>query len=194
MQCAANIFVNSGFDDASMEQIASAASVGKLAIYQIFAHKSDLFAAVIVRAVQEMAAPLREILRPDKAVEPVLIAFAERYLERMIRPVAGGPPFHAFAQTLVAAARTHPNLAQSCMAILKRDIAGPLTGYISAKIENGEMRSEDPEFLSAHLTQMLFFSNRVAMEPSACPSGAEIGEIARRVVKLFLHGSLTLSA
>jgi len=188
-RCAATIFVNRGFDAANMEDVALAAGVGKLSIYQLFANKSELFASVILQAVQEMSAPLSQTLHLDEPVETVLIRFAELYLDRMIRPVGGGPPFHAFAHSLVATARTHPELAHSSMAILQRHIGEPLTRYIAAKIETGEIRQEDPEFLSTHLTQMLFFTNRVAIAPDTCPNSRDIAALGRRVIKLFLYGS-----
>jgi AcrR family transcriptional regulator len=186
--CAARAFVTHGFDGANMEEIACAAGVSKVTIYRHFTGKADLFGAVLVGAVAEMAAPLAATLRLDRPVESVLVRFAECYLERMIRPGAAGVPFYAFAHALIAASRTQPELARSCTAILERDIAGPLTGYMQAKMRNGELRQGDAAFLSQHMMQMLFFTNRVAMMPSACPAPAELGGLARRVVGLFLHG------
>lgn len=194
MGCAADAFVAHGFDGANLEDIAIAAGVGKATIYRLFADKADLFAAVILDAVREMAAPLRSTLRPDQPVDQALGRFAECYAERMTRPVAGTRPFYEMARVLVAASNSHPALARRCMAVFKRDMEEPLAAYFRAKVAGGTLRAEDGTFLAEHFTQLLFFTNRFAIEPESLPDPGELKALARRAVRLFLDGCRAPSA
>jgi AcrR family transcriptional regulator len=188
MESAADAFLLRGFEGANLEDVAIAAGVGKATIYRLFLDKADLFAAVVLESVRRMAAPLRETLRPDRPIEHVLIGFAELYVDRMTAPFAGSYPFYEMMRLLVGTSRTQPLLARKCVAIFRRDLGEPLAAYFRSKSAAGELVEEDADFLAEHFTQLLFFTNRFAIDPGSLPSQAALRQRAVRSVRLFLRG------
>lgn len=183
-------FLTHGFEGTNLEDVAIAAGVGKVTIYNYFIDKSDLFENVLLKAVQEMGRPLRDTLRLDQPLEDVLSRFAECYIERMLRPVAGTRRFHELARVLVGASLKHPEISRSCAVIFQNDLYAPLVQYMEIKVGMGELpRHQDCAFLATHFIQSLFFTNAVALDPSSAPAPEEIRDYAQRKVALFLYGS-----
>lgn len=182
-------FLTRGFEGTNLEDVAIAAGVGKVTIYNYFADKSDLFENVLLKAVQETGRPLRDILNKDAPFEDVLIEFSVCYIQRMMRPVAGNRCFYDIARVLIGATHQHPHLTQSCVDIFSRDLRQPLIDFLERRAAIGEfVPQQSCEFLAAHFIQALFFTNAVAMDRNNAPKPEMLPSHARQKVSLFLYG------
>jgi AcrR family transcriptional regulator len=190
MESAGEAFLAHGYEGANLEEIAIAAGVGKLAIYRLFEDKSDLFAKVILHAVETMSRPVCKSLESRGPVEDVLCAFAESYAAQMLRPAIGSRPFYEVVRLLIGTSLTSPKLAAQCVEIFRRDLGKPLAAYMATQIDEGLFKNYGDGFLTQNFVHMLFFTNAVILDPSLAPKTDELRDLAKRTVSMFLHGCM----
>src|ERR1700738_4455912 len=81
LDAAFSVFLEHGYDGASMEAVARAAGVTKPVVYACFASKEELFATLLVREEQRMlsqiaaALPTRADENPERTLAQGLTAF-----------------------------------------------------------------------------------------------------------------------
>src|SRR3984885_10726331 len=111
LNAAGRVFLEHGFQGASDDEIADAASPGKPAIYARFPSKQALFAAVIDRLVRRNTS-LDALSCAGGSIEQRLDALAAVLLTRVLSPETIG-----LIRVAVAEARRFPDLATSvsCM-------------------------------------------------------------------------------
>lgn len=180
-------FLDRGFAGANLDEIAMAASVGKAAIYQLFGDKAELFAQCMLAAVGVRSAELRDMLRPDLPIKQVLADFAEQHIIRMLEPVFGSRPYYEFARVLLSASMTHPEVSQRCLRVLYEEQGAPLEAYFREKLRQGALVG-DPVFLQEHFLQLIFFTNRVILEPTCAEEYRDVRSRAEQATDLFLYG------
>lgn len=87
LSAASRIFLENGFDKASMSQIAACAGGSKSTLYNYFASKEEIFAAVIRfnahNGIEQAFVPLND---PDAPLPVCLQRFGVAYLERILAP------------------------------------------------------------------------------------------------------------
>lgn len=111
LDAAGRVFLERGFEGASVEEIAEAASAGKATIYARFPSKQALFAAVIGRLVRRNTS-LDAFACAGRSIEERLDSLAAIILVRLLTPETIG-----LIRVAVAEARRFPDLAisVSCM-------------------------------------------------------------------------------
>ncbi|MDQ0510991.1 TetR/AcrR family transcriptional regulator [Ancylobacter amanitiformis] len=136
---ARDVFLSSGFDGASMGEIARAAGVSKGTLYVYFPSKEGLFAAVVSEVCQETAEQ-SFALDPDADVREALTRTGHLYLRAMIRP-----EHIATVRMVVGIAEKLPEIGRTYLS------AGPdagverLCGWLRGKCAAGELRVDDLE-------------------------------------------------
>src|SRR5258708_14907275 len=85
---ARRVFMDLGFDGASMGEIARVAGVSKGTLYVYFADKSQLFGAVVEREAVEQG-KVKFDLSPGRDAETTLRQFGQAYIEIVCRPQGG---------------------------------------------------------------------------------------------------------
>ena len=83
---ARRVFFRKGFDGASMDEIARAASVSKATIYVYFDSKADLFRALVEADKRQTAEQLLEIDESDDDVAHLLHRIGVSFMSMMVRP------------------------------------------------------------------------------------------------------------
>jgi AcrR family transcriptional regulator len=111
LDAAGRVFLENGFQGASVDEIAEVASAGKPTIYARFPSKQALFAAVIERLVRRNTS-LDAFSCPGASIEQRLDTLAAVILTRVLTPETIG-----LIRVVVAEARRFPDLATSvsCM-------------------------------------------------------------------------------
>jgi AcrR family transcriptional regulator len=111
LDAAGRVFLEHGFQGASVDEIAEAASAGKPTIYARFPNKPALFTAVVERLVRRNTSPYALSCAGD-SIEERLDALASIILTRILAPETIG-----LIRVAVAEARRFPELATSvsCM-------------------------------------------------------------------------------
>jgi AcrR family transcriptional regulator len=139
MDGARSVFLSSGFDGASMNDIARAAGVSKGTLYAYFDSKDQLFEAIIRGEYAQSAERLCTFTREGDARQ-MLRDFGVRLISKMAEPDT-----RSLARVVIAAAEKFPNVGRAFYE------AGPLYGAtrLAAELESlersGKLRVPDSE-------------------------------------------------
>ena len=106
MDGAHKVFMDLGFDGASMGEIARVAGVSKGTLYVYFADKSQLFGAVVEREAIEQG-KVKFDLSPGRDAETTLREFGQAYIEIVCRPQGGSA-----IRTVMAIAERMPDVGR----------------------------------------------------------------------------------
>jgi AcrR family transcriptional regulator len=108
LDAAAKVFLERGFEGASVEEIADVARAGKPTIYARFPGKEALFAAVMARKVRETTSSFESIVPTGATLEERLTSIAAAILQKVL-----GAETVGLIRATVAEARRFPDLAAS---------------------------------------------------------------------------------
>src|SRR5579871_5440434 len=139
MDGARSVFLGSGFDGASMNDIARAAGVSKGTLYAYFDSKDELFEAII-RGEFAQAAERLCTFRHEGDARDMLRDFGVRLISKMADPYT-----RSLARVVIAAAEKFPNVGRAFYE------AGPLYGAtrLAAELQHleelGALKVPDPE-------------------------------------------------
>jgi AcrR family transcriptional regulator len=108
LDAAKKVFLERGFEGASIDEIADVARAGKPTIYARFPGKEALFAAVLARHVREVTSSYESIAPTGATIEERLASIAAGILRKILTAETVG-----LARATVAEARRFPDLASS---------------------------------------------------------------------------------
>lgn len=182
---AQQVFMQLGYDAASMNDITRAAGVSKGTLYVYFENKEDLFAAIIDRQKSRIMSMLRQILESDLPVDEALRQFGVCLTE------------HICSERVIPAMRMVIGVLDRMPDLAKRFYStgpggGPmlLTLYIQKQIDLGALRDiEDAELAArqyAELCMAGLFRSRLFGEMLAPPTPERIARNVREALRLFL--------
>jgi AcrR family transcriptional regulator len=179
---AREVFLNLGFDGASMGDIARAAGVSKGTLYVYFENKAELFSALIA---DERKHAKREFQLDPQS--PDVSADLRRY-GRSLLAYIGRPRNIQSVRTVIAIAEKFPKVGQE----FYRD--GPQRGleylrsYLEAQVAAGRLRIDDCA-MAARQLQVLFHTgviNELLYGVRSTPDESEVGRVADEAVATFM--------
>jgi AcrR family transcriptional regulator len=132
LDAAGRVFLEHGFQGASVDEIAEAASAGKPTIYARFPNKQALFTAVVERLVRQNTSHYALSCGGD-SIEERLDALAAIILTRVLAPETIG-----LIRVAVAEARRFPDLATSVSCMGRQRQIEAVAGVF------GELAATDP--------------------------------------------------
>lgn len=188
LDAAGKVFLERGFEGASVEEIAEVARAGKPTIYARFASKEGLFAAVVARKVRNNT-DVEHAVATGSSVEERLEAIGSAILERVLTPETVG-----LMRAAVAEARRFPDLASSVHRMardLSTESVAHLLGELAKSGEMGALPLFAPDHLPAtarRFVALIFFpmAIRALFGEDLRPLRAEIGPHVRQAVAFFL--------
>lgn len=141
IEAALDLFIEAGFADTKLSDVAKRAGIAKGTVYRYFDTKEDLFRAVVrqalaanLSAVEQLAAsyegPLTELL-------PLMMGMAAQKL--------GASRLPAILRMVVADSRAFPDLAAIWHDEVVSRFLGLLTDLIAAAQARGEVKAGDPK-------------------------------------------------
>src|SRR5215813_6475093 len=142
---ACEVFLERGFDAASMGEIARKAGVSKGTLYVYFKSKEELFEAVLEAQSKAQAEQIFTFDSHERDVEAVLTRLGEAFVRFICRREGGISP----VRTVIAIADRMPELGA------KFYRAGPVVGinslkaYLDAQIAAGVLKPHDSEIVAA---------------------------------------------
>src|SRR4051795_9551492 len=127
---ARKVFLDLGFDGASMGEIARAAGVSKGTLYVYFADKSRLFEAIVE---QEMSDQQKVAFNfdPERDVATTLREFGQAYIQLLCRPAGGSA-----IRTVMAIAERMPEVGRRYYENVLAQTIHRLACYLEAHLEN----------------------------------------------------------
>ena len=143
---ARKVFMDLGFDGASMGEIARAAGVSKGTLYVYFADKSRLFEAI----VEEEALGYGQVefnFDPARDVPTTLREFGDTYIALLCRPGGGSA-----IRTVMAIAERMPDVGRRYYERVLENTINRLAAYLDARVNVGELahRRLPPRGLAIH--------------------------------------------
>ena len=182
LAAAREVFVQHGFQAASMDLVAAAAGVSKVTIYSKFGSKQELFSAIVDDICEQILA--MEIIVPEAVASTYagLAELAVRYASVLFDP-------EVLALVRLAIGENHN---QRFIGRLYYQ-AGPararagLADLLRAMSDSGDLAIDDPELAADQFVALLQPRRYYALlDPAASPSAEEIERIARAGVEVFL--------
>src|SRR5215470_7332136 len=181
---ACRVFLERGFDAASMGEIAREARVSKGTLYVYFKNKEELFEAIVEEQCNAQAEQIFTFDNNDRDVEAVLTRLGDAFVHFMCRREGGISPL----RTVIAIADRMPQLGA------KFYRAGPALGisslkaYFDGQIAAGVLKPHDSEVVAA---QFIDSCLSLTFKPmlfnfAGPPSDQEISRVVRSAVRTFV--------
>jgi AcrR family transcriptional regulator len=179
---ARKVFLDLGFDGASMGEIARACAVSKGTLYVYFADKYRLFEATLEeeRIEQDKTAFNFD---PARDAETTLREFGRAYIGVQCRPGGGSA-----IRTVMAIAERMPEVGRRYYEnVLDLNITR-LAAYLEAHVKPGDLAIDDCRLAASQFMMVcqagLFLPFVFQVEPA--PSSDRINEVAESAVRMFL--------
>lgn len=182
---ARTVFMASGFDGASMGEIARAAGVSKGTLYVYFDSKEALFEALTLEAKRELADALFQLDADDPDLHGALTGLGRSYLGKLM-----DPGHITIIRMVIGATEKFPRFGQAFYEAGPVQGVARLSAYLAAQVAAGRLRAMDTElgakqFLhlcqAGLLTRLLFAAGGPVVEDEIEPRVTE-------AVRVFLAG------
>ena len=180
---ARKVFMDLGFDGASMGEIARSAGVSKGTLYVYFADKSRLFEAIVEEESLEQA-KVAFNFDPGRDVTTTLTEFGQAYIQMLCRPGGGSA-----TRTVMAIAERMPEVGRRFYNNVVAHTIARLAGYLEVHNVPGDLEIGDCQLAAAqfmHMCQVPFMP--FIFQAAPAPSAERIAEVVDSATRMFLAG------
>jgi AcrR family transcriptional regulator len=179
---ARKVFMDLGFDGASMNEIARSAGVSKGTLYVYFADKNRLFEAIVEQDSLEQGKVVFNF-DPARDAETTLRDFGRAYILLLCRPGGGSS-----IRTVMAIAERMPDVGRRFYEnVLEKNIS-TLAGYLRAHVRPNDLAIDDCQLAASQFMMMcqasLFLPFVFQAEPA--PSPERIARVVDSATRMFL--------
>lgn len=185
-EAAWRVFLQHGYERATMDEVAARAGVSKRTVYDHFMSKERLFGAIVRRRRDEMLAGLSGGELDERDPEATLVHFATSHLT-----MAMSLRVLELYRVVVAEA---PRLREPASIMFEAGLDRVLTllaAYLSKLVKSGVLRAENPRQSAEGFIGLLagMPTTRALMRVAAPSSSRQIAAQARFAVRVFLDGA-----
>jgi AcrR family transcriptional regulator len=179
---ARKVFLDLGFDGASMGEIARAAGVSKGTLYVYFADKSRLFEAIVEEETLEQG-KITFNFDPERDVVTTLSEFGQAYIAIICRPGGGSA-----IRTVMAIAERMPEVGRRYYDHVLAQTIGRLATYLEARVKRGELAIQDCPFAASQFLLMCQASLFLPFifQAAPAPSPERIAQVVDSATRMFL--------
>lgn len=179
---ARKVFMDLGFDGASMGEIARAAGVSKGTLYVYFADKSALFEAIL----EEEALQHGQVVfnfDPARDAETTLRDFGTAYLHLLCRPGGGSA-----IRTVMAIAERMPDVGRRYYFRVLDKTINRLSEYLKAHVAPGDLAIDDCDLAASQFMELCKASLFLPLVFQAAPPPSEerMMEVIDSATRMFL--------
>jgi AcrR family transcriptional regulator len=187
---ARKVFMDLGFDGASMGEIARSAGVSKGTLYVYFADKSRLFEAIVEQETLEQGRTAFNF-DPARDVTTTLMDFGQAYIQMLCRPGGGSA-----TRTVMAIAERMPEVGRRFYNNVIAHTIARLAAYLEARAAAGDLAIEDCQLAATQFMQMCQASLFMPFifQAAAAPSAERIAQVVESATRMFLAGYQTKPA
>lgn len=172
---AARLFLDRGFVETSMREVAAAAGMGKSSLYDYFRTKDDILIWYFLDDIDDMIVLAREIAGQPLSATEKLRRILHKQMERMLESRKFYLRFYAELQRLGGESRRRIRLKRHAYQDLLR-------GIVEQGIRDGEFRPVNP-LLATHMLQAALLPPAFTSRPMGTPD-----EMLDEALNLFLRG------
>lgn len=185
LDAAAAVFVEQGFEAASMTEIVRRAGGSLATLYAQFGNKEGLFQAMMADRIETFAAPIDAVAEAHLPLAEGLAQIGVSYLDAILNPGAAN-----ILRMIIAEGRKFPGIARSFMALGPERVRAAFAAYLAERAALGEARSGDAGAQAAAFLDMVGASPRMraVMDGDFTMSAQERAAHVARCVSVFLDG------
>jgi AcrR family transcriptional regulator len=178
---ARKVFMELGFDGASMGEIARSAGVSKGTLYVYFADKNHLFEAIVEEEKIEQGRTAFNF-DPERDVDTTLPEFGRAFVSVLCRPGGGSA-----IRTVMAIAERMPEVGSRFYTQVIAHTVDRFAAYLDARVRLGELAIDDTELAAWQFMQMcqatLFQAFIFQAKPA--PSPEQIAHVVDGATRVF---------
>jgi TetR/AcrR family transcriptional regulator, mexJK operon transcriptional repressor len=148
MDAATRLFLASGYQGTSMDDIAALAQVSKQTVYKNFADKQRLFSDIVLGAAtraDDFVQLLPGVLAEASDLEAGLRTLARRYLATVMQP-----QLVQLRRLVVSEADRFPDLAREYYRLVPEHVMAALAAQLAMLADAGQLRIGDPLSAAGH--------------------------------------------
>jgi len=179
---ARKVFMDLGFDAASMNEIARSAGVSKGTLYVYFADKNRLFEAILE---DEALAQGKVAFNFDSSRDPetTLREFGRSYMALLCRPGGG-----SWIRTVMAIAERMPDVGRRYYANVLEKLVDHLADYLRAHVASGDLAIDDCRLAASQFMEVCKASLFLpfVFQAAPAPSAERIAEVVDSATRMFL--------
>jgi TetR/AcrR family transcriptional regulator of autoinduction and epiphytic fitness len=149
LDVAADVFIERGYEGASLDEIARRANASKQTMYVRFPSKANLFEAVVRSQTDEAYLRFSGILNLELPIEDVLEEFGRESIKRV-----SAERTQRLIRTIIAAVASFPELGKNLWNQVEKNCILPLADYLGEQSKRGVLSKLDPP-LAANMFQGL---------------------------------------
>jgi AcrR family transcriptional regulator len=176
------VFMDLGFDGASMGEIARAAGVSKGTLYVYFTDKSQLFGAVVEREAVDQGRFSFD-LRPGRDAETTLREFGQAYIEILCRPQGASA-----IRTVMAIAERMPDVGRQYFDHVIDRTTRELATYLDSEVAAKRLSIDDTALAAQQfmLTCQAALFLPFILQAAPPPSREQIAKVVASATRMFL--------
>src|SRR6201999_1190623 len=179
---ARKVFMDLGFDGASMGEIARAAGVSKGTLYVYFTDKNRLFEAIVEEETLEQG-NIAFNFDPARDVQTTLLEFGQAYMQLLCRPRGGSA-----IRTVMAIAERMPDVGRRYYEHVLEKTIQRLASYLRVHVEAGEIAIDDCTLAASQFMLMCQASLFLPFifQAAPAPSEEKITQVIESATRMFL--------
>jgi AcrR family transcriptional regulator len=187
---ARKVFMDLGFDGASMGEIARSAGVSKGTLYVYFTDKCRLFEAIVEQEMLQQDEVSFD-LDPARDAPTTLKEFGEAYVALLCRPGGGSA-----IRTVMAIAERMPEVGRRYYERVLDRIINRLAAYLQARVRAGELAIDDCQLAASQFVQTCHASLFLPFlfQAAPAPSAERIAKVVESATRMFLAAYRAKSA
>jgi len=179
---ARKVFMDLGFDGASMGEIARAAAVSKGTLYVYFADKCALFEAILEQEALQYGQVVFNF-DPARDAEITLKDFGRAYIHLLCRPGGGSA-----IRTVMAIAERMPDVGRRYYTRVLDKSINRLSDYLKARAASGDLEIDDCDLAASQFMELCKASLFLPFVFQAAPAPSEerMTEVVDSATRMFL--------
>jgi AcrR family transcriptional regulator len=176
------VFMDLGFDGASMGVIARAAGVSKGTLYVYFADKNRLFEAIVEQESLEQGKAAFNF-DPERDAITTLREFGQAYIQLLCRPGGGSA-----IRTVMAIAERMPDVGRRFYQRVLEHTINRLAEYLEARVKAGDLAIDDSILAATQFMQLCQASlfQPFIFQAKPAPSREQIAKVVDSAVRMFM--------
>ena len=187
MAAATRLFLASGYQGTSMDDIAALAEVSKQTVYKNFADKQHLFSDIVLGAAaraDDFVRLLPDVLAEAGDLDAGLRTLARRYLATVMQP-----QLLRLRRLVVSEADRFPDLAREYYKLVPEHVMAALAAHFAVLADAGRLRIDDPLLAARHYAFLVLglpLDKAMFLGADHGLTAADLDRVADAAVDVFL--------
>jgi len=185
LDAATEVFMQYGYEAASLQEIVSRAGGSLATLYRLFGNKEGLFQSMIERKSQRLLEELDLPHVSGKDPQTVLYNVGISFLDVVLSPDA-----MSLHRLLIAESGRNPRLREIFLETAPERSTKAVADYLESQVKAGRLALDDCSLAAGQFLSMLkgSYHMRSLMGEEIVLSDAERDRVVRHAIRLFLRG------